>query len=104
MLLIYGYSDDLIEIEGDIREEFSAATNETGWLALSCGTLIRYKYDDDGIWRFQVSEDAGRFATHWVSVEEGAERDDTNVPEYSQVVRIDVNVRWVLHGEDLARA
>jgi hypothetical protein len=54
-LIIYGASDDLIEIEGYIREEFNAYLNEESEgliLAVSDGTLLRVRYDEDGIWRF----------------------------------------------------
>jgi len=52
-LIIYGASDDLIEIEGDITDEFNVYLNgdETVLLAVSDGTLLRVKYDEDGIWR-----------------------------------------------------
>lgn len=54
-LKIYGASDDLIEVEGALREEFSYYS--TNWelqrfLAVSDGTLLRVSYDEDGIWRF----------------------------------------------------
>lgn len=51
---ITGASDDLIEIEGDIREEFNVylEDDEERFLAISDGTLFRVVYDKDGIWRF----------------------------------------------------
>lgn len=51
---ITGASDDLIELDGQIREEFNYYTrNEEGGalLAFSDGTLLSIKYDNDGIWR-----------------------------------------------------
>lgn len=54
-LIIYGASDDLIEIEGFIREEFNAWLEHpmsSTYLAISDGTLLRVRYDEDGIWRF----------------------------------------------------
>jgi hypothetical protein len=54
-ITIYGASDDLIEIDGDLREEFNYySTNweQNGFLAISDGTLLRVRYDEDGIWRF----------------------------------------------------
>lgn len=52
-ITIYGASDDLIEIEGDIEEEFNwiADDGESRLLAFSDGTLLRVLYDRDGIWR-----------------------------------------------------
>lgn len=51
---ITGASDDLIELDGQIREEFShyGYDDDQGCLlAFSDGTLLSIKYDDDGIWR-----------------------------------------------------
>ena len=55
---IYGASDDLIEIEGQIREEFSGGNERSGdptadILAFSDGTLLEVLYDNDGIWRIK---------------------------------------------------
>lgn len=56
-LTITGGSDDLIEIGGDWTDEIgwtAAADGETGYLAISDGTLLSVRYDDDGIWRLAV--------------------------------------------------
>lgn len=52
--IITGASDDLIEIDGDLSEEFDANDCEDGTMALSDGTLLGVEYDEDGIWRFRV--------------------------------------------------
>ena len=51
MIKIFGASDDLIEIEGDITEEFNIILeeNESAILAVSDGTLLKVSYD--GCWR-----------------------------------------------------
>lgn len=51
---IHGASDDLIEIDGDIREEFNPPYDaEHSLVACSNGVLLRIAYTDDGdgIWR-----------------------------------------------------
>lgn len=52
---ITGASDDLIEIDGQIREEFphNPYDNDSkeALLAFSDGTLLGILYDSDGIWR-----------------------------------------------------
>ena len=54
-ITVYGASDDLIEIEGAIREEFSALDDETpNLLAFSDGTLLEVNYTSMGIWRINV--------------------------------------------------
>lgn len=53
-ITVTGYSDDNIEIEGDIEEEFAVSEQQADagvCLAVSDGTLLRIIYDDDGIWR-----------------------------------------------------
>ena len=53
-ITVYGASDDLIEIEGDISEEFNYPYNADDkgvLLAFSDGTLARIKYDSGGMWR-----------------------------------------------------
>lgn len=54
-LTIYGASDDLIEVEGTLREEFNVyldLDSDVLYLAISDGTLLRVRYDESGIWRF----------------------------------------------------
>lgn len=52
---VYGASDDLIEIRGDIVEEFGGYDTDErpGYLAFSDGTILRIQYgiNDEGIWR-----------------------------------------------------
>ena len=51
-VVIEGSSDDLIEIDGDIREEFYANDDEDGsLLAFSDVTVLRIIYPDSGVWR-----------------------------------------------------
>lgn len=53
-ITVFGYSDDLIEVDGDIRDEFPIKddTPDGGdLLAFSDGTLLRITYTKDGIWR-----------------------------------------------------
>ena len=98
MVKVYGASDDLIEIEGDIRAEFGASINEgeTNLLAFSDGTLLRLTYDYDGIWRITIVE----LGTSTVVQTHGSVKDDTN-----DVVTIKGDVRWVVcaDGEKMAR-
>jgi hypothetical protein len=93
---IYGASDDLIEIEGDIREEFNHYSNEDDdarMLGFSDGTLLRIVYDRDGIWRITkvVSGSAG------FSKVDGVVEDDTN-----DIVTLHGDIKWVVCGEHYA--
>jgi hypothetical protein len=52
-ITITGASDDLIEISGDLSEEFGCYDpNEGMAIACSDGTLLAVTYDMNGIWRF----------------------------------------------------
>lgn len=52
-ILVCGASDDLIEIDGAIVEEFNHYSSEyLAYLAFSTGVVLRVFYDDNGIWRF----------------------------------------------------
>lgn len=98
MVKVYGASDDLIEVEGDIREEFSAYLddNESKVLAFSDGTLLRMVYDHDGIWRVTTVE----LGASPISHTHGSVKDDTN-----DVVTINGDIQWVVcaDGDKIAR-
>ena len=52
---IYGASDDLIEIEGDLgRHEFDATNDEADDLLFSTGCKVRVTYDEEGCWRINL--------------------------------------------------
>lgn len=92
MIKVYGSSDDLIEVEGDVTEEFSPSTS-IGYLGFSDGTVLKYEYDRFGFWRFDcfASPDGG------ISISKPMMTDK----EYSDVVEIANNkpIIWVVCGE-----
>ena len=51
---VYGASDDLIEIEGAIQDEFGSY-NRASFLHFDDGTILKVEYspDDSGIWRIE---------------------------------------------------
>ena len=55
MIMIYGASDDLIEIEGDFREEIYAIDADTipYLLSFSDSTVLEVRYDERGMWRIR---------------------------------------------------
>lgn len=98
-LKLYGASDDLIEIEGAINDEFSSFRDDKEMLlAISDGTLLRILYSHRGVWRFEL-------------VSLGAESTYKNIPapeddedNYSDVVTIESNrsLVWVTLGEKMS--
>jgi len=93
---IYGASDDLIEIDGDIREEFNWIPDgdESRFLAFSDGTLLRVMYDSDGIWRLnKVASGTAQFS----KVEGDVEKDTPD-----EVTLSGVEIKWVVLGKQKA--
>lgn len=87
---ITGCSDDLIEIEGDINEEFVAPgwsdDFEEGVITCSDGTALRFTYGKGGRWRFFPIVMGSLF----VRVDQGNEEDDT-----CDVVHFKDGLKWV---------
>ena len=99
MLKIYGASDDLIEVEGDITEEFNPRFEEDGpaLLAFSDGTLLQIQYGVGGnaFWRIQPLV----YGTAKYSKVEATDEDDN----YSDVVTLDGKFKWVVCGDQWAK-
>ncbi len=76
--IVTGASDDLIEVEGELREEFDSFSCQNGVMAFSDGTLLRVKYDDDGIWRFKPLFKGSLFE----KIKDGSVNEDTNDKVY----------------------
>lgn len=94
MLTVTGGSDDLIIIGGDTSREFGATGDTEGegaYLAFSDGTLLRIKYDEDGIWRItRIISGSALFS----KVEGDVDADTFDVVTLNGVIR------WVVLGED----
>jgi hypothetical protein len=102
-LIVYGASDDLVEIEGDIREEFNHGDGEPSYLAVSDGTVLRITYD--GQWHIsRITEGAAEYAHDPATAEDGDPRDDEyKTPCYSDRVTLtgmgDLPLAWVVFGD-----
>lgn len=89
---VYGASDDLIELEGDIREEFTLRDEDEGDLiAFSNGVLLRVAFTNDGLWKIhQIGGDRDR-----VVIEPATGPDDD---AYSDRATVAGSVTWVVQG------
>lgn len=87
---ICGASDDLIEIEGDVREEFTTMADAGALVGASNGALLRIRYTDSGTWRIQPVAGADL-----IDVKQCAEDDEDN---YSDVATVAGDIAWVLFG------
>lgn len=93
---VYGASDDLIEVEGDVYEEFSWLDSDPTYLGFSNGLVLRIEYSDSGVWR--ISPVVGADLVHIVQCPEG---DEDN---YSDRATVEGDVAWVVCGSAWAGA
>jgi hypothetical protein len=85
-IIISGHSDDLIEIEGDITEEFVLINVD--YIALSNGCMFKVVYD--GCWR--ITPVVLRAGVVW-SKTEAVDAGDI----YSDRVTVEGDISWVAH-------
>lgn len=99
-LEIYGASDDLIEVEGAIREEFDPSGDDDGTLLVcSNGTVLRITYTDAGIWRI-VPVTTGYGST---VIDLAPEDDDDNYSDVATVT-FDLAPVWVVCANRFEKA
>jgi hypothetical protein len=87
-ITVYGASDDLIEIEGGISEEFSVYDEDGMLLACSDGTVLGIVYDSDGCWRITPRR------TGW-GIFSKVEASGPDGDDYSDKVTIEGDIVWV---------
>ena len=93
-ITVSGSSDDLIEVDGNISQEFGAY--ESGrYLGFSNGVILRVMYDDNGIWR--VTPIAGRDKVSIVYCSA-----DTDDGACSDVATLTEPATWVVCGTEWA--
>lgn len=92
-LVIYGSSDDRVEVEGDVTEEFNCY-NLDGYIAVSNGVLLSARYSNEGYWRFAVVKGHGRVSVTQASGLDG--QDDAGLPAYSDKAVFKDPIEWVV--------
>lgn len=95
MIEVTGASDDLIEVGGDIREEFTYQGNDESGdlLAFSDGTVLRVVYAQFGTWRIMpVARGAADLHVEQEIEDEGTDKATLNG-----------DIRWVVHGQGYAK-
>ena len=95
---IYGASDDLIEIDGQISDEVDAysASDEPAKFKTSQGTKGTIMYD--GEWKITIKEEGSDFVKVIESVGDDnnhTEENTKDVPPYSDVLILDGDLEWV---------
>lgn len=95
---IYGASDDIIVIDGQISEEVDAysSTDEPFKFKTSEGTKGSITYD--GEWKITLTEEGPDFVKLIEAVGDDnvhTEDDTKNIPSYSDVLILDGDLEWV---------
>lgn len=93
---VSGHSDDLIEIDGDLSEEFPYDEDEDNFVAFSNGIVLKIAYKGDH-WSVWVVANPLK---HRVDIEQGSEESDWAA--YSDRASFDAPASWVLHGVNWA--
>lgn len=93
---VYGASDDLIELDGDISDEFQYVEDEPNFVAFSDGTLLEVTYTQTGRWKLSTLTQGAEtvVATLPASGDDGKRADGT--PAYSDVVTLDGVFQWAV--------
>lgn len=97
---IFGASDDLIELEGDIDEEFSALGHsdsdgdDGGLIAFSDGTVVDIRFTENGTWRITpVCNGSSLF-----ELEQCTKDDEDN---YSDHLTLTGDIKWAVFGSEI---
>lgn len=91
-VVIFGASDDLVEIEGSLREEFNVNSDESVVLVFGDGTVLTVRYDMMGVWRIQQT--AAGTADFFMDEDPGDDEE-----RYSDRVTLTGDLRWVVQAE-----
>lgn len=98
---LFGYSDDLIEVEGRLNEEINHYSERAKGFEFSDGTKGKIKYDDGGIWRIEVSHIGGAMMRIVKSEGDDFKHIDNDAKDcsgYSDVLIMDDTIDWVKIG------
>lgn len=102
-ICIYGSSDDLLEVTGDIREEFSHIDQDGRYVACSNGVVVKVTAgtDDDAAWIIRPIHDPHRLVTIEHARGEDADHDADGCPGYSDkavIAEPPGGILWVVVG------
>ena len=92
-LLVSGYSDDLVELEGAIRAEFDIGTKDgLRYVAVSDGTIMSIHYDTDGVWRIAPVDGP---ISSYLNIEQAPANDEDNYSDRAVLTTIEP-IRWAV--------
>lgn len=91
---MYGASDDLIELEGDIRDEIGAF-DVVRKFYLSDGTCGTIEYTEEGVWRISVLE-TGTAKVNIIKPTQSEIDEDTNYTDKATFIG---NIEWIVFDD-----
>ncbi len=98
---IYGASDDLIEIEGDVEEEYGKINARNLSINASDGTQAKITYNDEGEWKIDLINMGNKYLDLILSKGEDYKHiheDAIGCSPYSDVLVLDDGIEWVKIG------
>ncbi len=100
--IVYGASDDLIEIDGDVRAEFySSWEDDKEYVAFSTGLLLGISYNKKGIWKITKEDvpEGVEVEIHPANSEQAKAVLDRSRNDYQDVAVIEgAKPNWILKG------
>ena len=90
---VCGASDDVIEVDGDIYEEFLHQGEGPALLAFSDGTVLRVVYGQEGVWRITPVAMGTAELAHVFGQQDR---------EHTDKATLDGDIRWVVYGSAMA--
>jgi len=108
MIAVYGYSDDLVEVEGCLTAEFGCYDEGLQYLAFSDGTVLSVDYSN-GLWRINRIVKGEAEYTKAEAVGDGVKHESLpgalakSVPGHSDVVILSGDMDWVTFGKHFRR-
>ena len=98
-VIVSGYSDDIILVQGDLEAEIRPSTqadDEGVWIGLSCGVLLHVRYDGD--WTIRLETDAP--GDVYAMIETAHSHAVEGVREYSDAAIVEADsIEWATLAE-----
>lgn len=99
LVVVSGYGDDIVYVEGDLEEELRPdypAEEEGVYVALSCGVLLKARYDGD--WTVRLASEPPKSAD--VEIHNAHYHDLEGVREYSDAAVVEAeSIEWAVLAE-----
>jgi hypothetical protein len=99
--MVFGYSDDIISIDGSISDEKPHDSDKAAAITASDGTKARIKLNNKGIWNIIVDVKGSKYISLVPAVGEGEKHTIEGLKDcspYSDILLLDEGIEWVKIG------